>query len=126
MKVRNCFLRMGLAAFSLALLSGCAIGNQVGLVSQSHFDFPNSNVYPLGHVTGKATITSLFTPALITGDLKERAINDALAKNPEAELLVNYTENVKIVYFVILPIYIMDYEVEGTAAKMTVGKQHLT
>ncbi len=125
MKVRNCFLRMGLAALSLSLLSGCAIGNQVGLVSQSHFDFPNSNVYPLGHVSGKSSLATFFTPPLITGDLKERAINDALAKNPEAELLVNYTENVKIITFLILPLYVMNYEVEGTAAKMTVGKQHL-
>lgn len=100
------------------LLAGCTYTYLGQLDPQSHYDYPNSNVYPLGHATGQASATSFFTPPTVTSSLQYEAISRALEKQAGADLLVNAFHFVDLTYLGILPIYTITYRVEGTTAKM--------
>ena len=127
MRQINDWRKVGMGVSITLLVAGCTFGSTIGLVPQSHFDFPNSNIYPLNHVSGSATQFSMFVPPQLSADLKDRAISDALAESSEGELLVNYTETSKItvVPLLYLNLYFLTYKVEGTAARMVIGTQGL-
>lgn len=110
----------GLPMISLSslLLAGCTYTYVGQLDPQSHYDYPNSNVYPLGHATGQASETSFFMPPTVTSALQYEAISKALEQQAGADLLVNSFHFVDITSLPILPIYTLTYRVEGTAAKM--------
>lgn len=97
----------------------------VELAPQSHFDYPNSNVYPLGHVKGQSSTTSFFVPPDMPSSLKFEAVANALEQQPGADLLVNAFQFTDITQILMLPIYTVTYRVEGTAAKMSAGTQRL-
>ncbi|MFI3190278.1 hypothetical protein BCS42_06980 [Crenothrix sp. D3] len=107
------------------LLSGCTQTYVEQLAPQSHFDYPNSNVYPLGFVKGQASTTSFFTPSFKTSALEYEAVSNALAQKPGADMIVNSFRFTDVTQLLILPIYTVTYRVEGTAAKMTTGQQAL-
>jgi hypothetical protein len=113
---------LGLATLTLA---GCTQTFVEQLAPQSHFDYPNSNVYPLGHVKGQASATSFFTFPTVTSAMQYEAIAKALEQKPGADMIVNSFRFTDITQLLILPIYTVTYRVEGTAAKMTVGEQPL-
>jgi len=127
-------------ALSLSILTGCQnmrvkedvstapIGGYI--LPQTHYTYPNSNVTPLGPVKGRA---------MATGTLHDfpnisKAINDAINKairKSGGDLLINTTVGgnlntyskfeggkLKIRYEAFV-------EVQGTAAKMEIGKQKL-
>lgn len=108
-------------------LSGCTQTFVTGLTPQSHFDYPNSNVYPLGHVAGQVSKTSFFVPPDLPSSLQYEAITKALEQKPGADLLVNsiHFMDVTTIPLYMLNIYTVTYRVEGTAAKMTTGMQTL-
>lgn len=109
----------------LALFSaGCTQTFVTKLAPQSHFDYPNSNVYPLGHVQGQASKTSFFIPDQ-PSSLEYEAITKAMEQSPGAEMLVNSLHLMDVTQFLVLPIYTITYRVEGTAAKMKTGTQVL-
>jgi len=107
------------------VLAGCTTMNSVDLNPQSRFDYPNSNVYPLGKVVGKASTSSIFMPPFLSSEVEEAAIKNALAQKPGADLLINYTGIAKVTMVPFLSVYTLTYEVEGTAAKMNIGTQKL-
>ncbi|WP_347989657.1 hypothetical protein [Methylomonas sp. AM2-LC] len=107
------------------LASGCTQTYVAKLSPQSHFDYPNSNVYPQGHVEGQASKTSFFVPPDKPSSLEYEAVTKAIEKSPGADLLVNSLHFMDITQFLVLPIYTVTYRVEGTAAKMKVGTQVL-
>ncbi len=109
-----------LALFS----SGCTQTFVAKLAPQSHFDYPNSNIYPLGHVQGQASKTSFLTPDQ-PSSLEYEAITKAMEQSPGAEMLVNSLHFMDVTQFLVLPIYTITYRVEGTAAKMKTGTQVL-
>ena len=119
-------MKKSLVLCLLALLaSGCTQTYVTKLAPQSHFDYPSSNVYPLGHVEGQSSKTSFFVPPDQPSSLEFEAITNALKKQPGADMLVNTFHFMDITQFLILPIYTITYRVEGTAAKMTAGTQAL-
>ncbi len=93
--------------------------------AQSHFTYPNSNVKPLGHATGEASTTSLM-PDFNDPNLESEAISNALSSRG-GDVLINYNERqlVTMVPLLVITIYTTTVQVEGTAAKMTVGEQNL-
>lgn len=114
-------LFLGLGAVALM---GCTVIRDVQLLPQSHFTPPNANVEPIGVVTGEASSTGTqpdFSPSLV-----EKAYKQALSKKG-GDLLINVKFNraVKAVPILILNIYTTTVKIEGTAAKMTVGKQQI-
>lgn len=115
---------LGLVAL---LLSGCTQTFVKGLAPQSHFDYPNSNVYPLGHVTGQASKTNLSLSGMpdMPSSLEYEAIENALQQKPGADILINSFRFMDVTSLLILPIVTVTYRVEGTAAKMTTGHQAL-
>ena len=107
----------------MIFLSGCTSTYFTGYNPQSHFDYPNSNVLPMGKVVGEATTTSIFTPPYVDSDLTEQAIQNALQQKPGSDLLINYLTFQKRMD--ILFIHSLTLRVEGTAAKMEIGTQKL-
>jgi hypothetical protein len=107
------------------MVTGCTQTYVTKLAPQSHFDFPNSNVYPLGHVQGQASKTSFFVPPDTSSSLEFEAISHALEKSPGADLLVNTFHFMDLTQVLFLPIYTITYRVDGTAARMKVGTQAL-
>jgi hypothetical protein len=105
------------------LTIGCTQHFFTAFRPQSHFDYPNSNVIPLGRVTGEASYTTIFSMPFADSDLIKAAIKDALQKKPGADMLINYMEfQDRTDVFIV---HILTVRVEGTAVKMEIGKQKL-
>ena len=115
---------IGVFLFLIFTSTGCTIGTGALLEPQSHFDFPNSNIIPLGKVHGEASTTSIFIPNPMDADLQEEAIQNAL-RQKGGDILIDYTYSYKITSWVLLPIYTTTIEVDGTACKMEIGEQEL-
>jgi len=110
-----------LIAISIATVS-CTM-NSGSYGTNSHFSYPNSNVIPMRQV--KATTSKLsfiISPSFNDGEII-KLTQDAIAQQPEASLLLNYTLDTKITSF--LFVTKMDITIEGTAAKMNIGSQEL-
>lgn len=109
--------------FVMAFMFGCAQTFFTGFDTQSHFEYPNSNITPLGKAAGEASTTSLFTPPYKTAELEEEAINNAL-KQKGGDILINYMifEKKTSLLFIL---HTLTLRVEGTAAKMKIGTQKL-
>lgn len=115
---------VGVSVLVVLLLSiGCTQHYLVGFIPQSHFDYPNSNVIPIGRVVGEASVTKIFMPPFPTAELEEEAVQNAL-KQKGGDVLINYAkfqDMTTILGF----ISTLTIRVEGTAAKMEIGKQKL-
>lgn len=101
---------------------------------QSHFTFPNSNVIPIGTANGTASrIGDVDNFPDISGAISE-AMDKAIASKG-ADLLINANVNGTLTTittttqsgynFDISIEYKYDVVVQGTAARMTIGKQKL-
>lgn len=109
----------------LGSLEGCTVFGASWPFPQSHFDYPNSNITPLGRAQGEASTTSFFTPTLMDADLWEEAIQNAL-RQKGGDLLIDYALNIEIkMLWPYPPIYTTTFRTDGTAAKMEIGKQTL-
>lgn len=109
--------------FAVLFLTACT-NKSYTLNPQSHYDFPNSNIKPIANTSGTVSEISFLSPNL-SGELERIAIADALQKQADADILINFIGEKKITQFLILPIYSVTYTVRGTAAKMEIGKQYL-
>jgi len=104
-------------------LTGCT--HSIGFfLPNSKFVYPNSNVEPLGNVYATESWTGLFFPQPLGVEEINYVMNTAL-RQKGADLLINYKMTVSVTTFPIIPIYITDLTVMGTAAKMTIGRQEL-
>lgn len=119
-------MKKSLSLIMLSLIaSGCTQTYVAKLSPQSHFDYPNSNIYPLGHVQGQASKTSFFMPPDSPSSLEYEAITKAIEQSPGADMLVNTLHFKDFTQVLVLPIYTVTYRVEGTAARMKAGTQVL-
>ncbi|MFA6316733.1 MAG: hypothetical protein WC943_04885 [Elusimicrobiota bacterium] len=125
MKKANIFVALAAGALVSLAGTGCTVIHTSFPVAQSHFDYPNSNVTPLGHVKGTATASGLM-PTLQDADMEEKAIAAALAQKG-GDILVDYhmTTDVKMIPLLVINLYVTTLTVEGTAVKMEIGKQVL-
>ncbi len=117
-------MKMYLIGMASILLSACTTVSY-DLHPKSHYDYPNSNIKPLGEVVGKADRQISFIPPMrgANGEMERQAIEDALKTKSGADILINYIAETKATTF--LYIYILDYTVHGTAASMSIDKQKL-
>ena len=107
-------------------LSGCTVASSAWLWPQSHFDYPNSNVVPIGRVQAEVSGGMSLYPSAMDADLMEQVIQDAL-KQKGGDILLDYTLTtiIKMYPIVFLNLYETTYRVDGTAAKMEIGKKML-
>ena len=107
--------------------AGCSFVTDGRFVTHSQFVYPNSNVKVLGPVVARKFKVTPFVPLPINMKDMARTYNSALSKQAGANLLVNYTEDTSIVMIlaVLVPVYVVIYELKGDAAKMEVGEQEL-
>lgn len=115
-----------LALITATLFSGCTVAQFSRSGNQSHFDYPNSNVEPVGPVAVKASGPGGFgSPPFLTADEESALFDNAIGQVSGADMLINYSYLMKVKKLPILPIYFSDFELEATAAKATVGRQNL-
>lgn len=112
-----------LLSLSVLLMSGCTQTYLVKIDPQSHFDYPNSNIYPMGHVEGKISKTAFFAIPEISSAFQYEAISKALEKQPGSDLIINSVHMMDVTS--ILFFTTTTYRVEGTAARMKTGEQTL-
>lgn len=115
---------LGVLAVLVSCAAGCTAGSGFSLRPQSHFDYPNSNVVPLGRVQAEVSKTSLFFPQVLDADLQEEVIHKAL-KQKGGDILLDYVLKTEItmVPLVFLNFFTTTYKVDGTAARMKIGKR---
>jgi hypothetical protein len=105
-------------------ISGCS--TKMGAIGdKSHFTYPNSNVEPLGNVSVQISKTGIIFPKSFEKEDVREMFSKALSQKAGADLLINYKLDTKFTSWVILPVYTTTMTIEGTAAKMTVGKKEL-
>lgn len=119
-------MRYSIALLTLvftAFLMGCS--STIGTFTPStNFTYPNSNVRPLGHVKVSAKKEDFFFAPALTKDNVTDLMNDALAQQPGADMLVNYRLDTTYTMFPFY--YIQTITLEGTAVDMiTLGEQDL-
>lgn len=126
MKIMRSTTFIGILLCLAFAVAGCTIGTGAVLKPQSHFDFPNSNVIPLGKAHGKATSAPSLYPIVMDADLHEEAVQNAL-RQKGGDILIDYTYSYKITMFplMFLSVYTTTVTVDGTACKMEIGEQEL-
>lgn len=121
------FAKSGCKVFIIVLLaftfSGCTY--KIGqFMPNSHFAFPNSNVKPLGHVSAEVSKITICAPAMVDKEMIDEVMDKAL-KQKGGDLLINYKNTTSVTFFPSIPIFITRVRLEGTACKMTIGRQYL-
>jgi len=114
-----------LFALIAVIASSCA--TSVGsVVPSSHYVYPNSNVSPMGQTTATFSKMSILFPPKFTAQDSETLFNQALARYPGSDIVIDYKTDTKLTMFpILLTIWKLDITVTGTAAKMEVGKQDI-
>lgn len=129
------------AAFTLTVLGACGGGGggsrtQVTKsvstlrMSQSHFTFPNSNVIPLGSGKGAAKVHGDIYNFPDVGSATTNAMEQAI-KSKGGDLMINVMINTVTTTTTVISggdfsiSFDVDISVQGTVAKMEVGKQML-
>lgn len=129
------------AAFALTFLGACGGGaggsrTQVTKsvstlrMSQSHFTFPNSNVIPLGTGKGTAKVHGDIYNFPDVGSATTNAMEQAI-KSKGGDLMINVMINTVTTTTTVISggdfsiSFDVDITVQGTVAKMEVGKQML-
>jgi hypothetical protein len=113
------------ALVGVALLGviGCS-STGGGFMTHTTHAYPNSNIKPMGPTSADWSRFMVFMPASPNVDDLRKVYNDALAKVPGANIMIDFREDTTIT--IIPPLfYITKYRIEGEAAKMEVGKQEL-
>ena len=116
-----------LLCLSAFLMTGCTQTYLLKVDPQSHFDYPNSNIYPMGHVEGKVSKTSFGASVMGVADINSgmqyEAISKALEQKPGSDLIINSFHTLDVTSFLFFTT--TTYHVDGTAAKMKAGEQVL-
>ena len=128
MRVRMTLIAIASLAVVLPSL-GCAVGGGTRFSPESHFVFPNSNVKALGpvRVKVKSPPTLFVPPPVRTAETDKQLYDMAMRQQQGADLLIDYVVTTKITLLPIpyVSVYLTEHELEGTAAKMVIGKQRL-
>jgi hypothetical protein len=129
--MKSIVLACAVGACALTGLSGCVIPAGSSRVNSSHFVYPNSNVTAGQKTHGGATRLCgilFFSWNGFTPSATEDAYRSAIERT-SGDLLINASESRSQLILplgMILPLFSLCMtDVEGTAARMEVGKQEL-
>ncbi len=114
-------LNIILVLFLLTSLIGC-ISKFGDFEANSHFAYPNSNVKALGPVQASVSRYGFFLGVAMDKSFVTEVYNDALKKSG-GDLLIDYKFDTSTT--MIWPFSVTTLTVEGTAAKMVLGKKEL-
>ena len=123
-----CDFKAFLAVALVTFLSGCTLASFSRLGPQSCFVYPNSNVKALGPAhASAATDPSLVPQGLRESKMDRKLYTQALNSVEGANVITDYvvTARMKVIPLIYINLYWTQYELDGTAAKMEVGKQVL-
>lgn len=119
--------RLALAAAVVGLCGGCTSGYFYRIGPHSHFAYPNSNVKALGPVNVKTSgNASVFAPpSWMTSEIDLTMYNEGLSQVEGANMIVDYVRVTTLKQWPLLPIFWTEEQLEGTAARMEVGRREL-
>jgi len=125
MKISNRIFTLALVSTIAGLAgAGCSSVKYGGIRPNSQFVYPNSNVTPLGPTQVTKSRTWFFLRPSLSFEQVRGTYNQALAQVPGANLLIDYKEDTTVSsYFFFNTV---SYTLDGTAAKMEVGKKELS
>lgn len=121
-------MRPWILVVGFTLLTGCVLPSTAVMVPSSRFVYPNSNVMPLGEVHGsvhKLCGVFIVNWGAPDGDDQARASQEALDEAHGANVIIDMRVSSSI-FLVPYLFSICSTSIEGTAAKMEVGRQVLT
>lgn len=121
-------ISLSLASLGLAVfLGGCTVGQFHRLGPNSHFAYPNSNVKDLGPVSAKipGTASWLVFPSHMTAEIDQKIYDAAMQQVDGANTIIDYVRTTTIRVIPLLNIFWTSERIEGTAARMEIGRQHL-
>jgi hypothetical protein len=109
----------------LPLMTSSCTSTSNELDIQSKFAYPNGDYTSLGHVSAeKKYFSSSFTAPVMTREVFLDLQQQALAKQPGADFLVNYVVSSSVVQVSPIPVQWTTFRLEGTALKVVeVGGQ---
>lgn len=117
-------LKMFLCILCLTTVSACTT-KMGGFIDNSKFVYPNSNVTSMGHTSAKKTKFSVLIPPSWSKSDIDEMFAQALSRTPGADLLINYKSDTTTTFPLLPVVYWSTVEIEGTAAKMVIGKKEL-
>ena len=117
--------KLALSALMVCFLFGCTVksGN---FVDKSQFAYPNSNIKAMGPAGITKTKTSFLVPPQWTKEDVDELFAEALQKYPGADLMINYKADTSVTFPLVPIVWWTTIEIQGTAAKMTIGKKDLS
>lgn len=104
------------------LLSSCSI-TQGSVVPTSHYVYPNSNVTPLGHTSAEVKKFGFILPPRFRARDLDRLYGDAMSRHQGSDILIDSKVDSRNTFLFIF--HFMKVTIDGTAAKMEVGKQDI-
>jgi hypothetical protein len=114
-----------IAVAALLPLAACS-STQDHHVLSTRFAFPNSNVETLGHAAAEESVTTVMVPFMASPvsliEMRRRVLQKALDQY-QADLLIDSRWITKTTSFPFLPIATTTLRIEGTAARMNIGRQ---
>ncbi|MFA5865993.1 MAG: hypothetical protein WC975_15070 [Phycisphaerae bacterium] len=129
--MRKSLVQLLMVLLIACIVSGCAqtIGTFYRLGPQSHFVYPNSNIKDLGPVKVKmrgADKSDRF-PSFMTSEMDVSLYNEALKQVDGANIILDYVRKttIKMEPSLFGQKFQTEEELEGTAARMELGKQEL-
>lgn len=126
MKIYNSKMLLLMLLVPSLVLSSCTLARQCEIGAQSHFVPPNSNVKTLGPVAVNIRSGARFLTADIkTGKDDLDVYNRALAQVAESNVIVDYRRVTSLKYILLPLITWKETELNGTAAKIVMGRQRL-
>jgi len=121
--------RLAMLLIAPLLSTGCFVNASASVISSSKFVYPNSNVTPLTETSGSHAKLCGFIITWGGPDADDiaAASREAIAKVQGADLLIDAHADNFMMSGPIYPLFsYCSVHVNGTAAKMEVGKQDLT
>jgi hypothetical protein len=112
-----------LLLFISILFMSCSKTYYVGRIPSFQFTYPNANVTPLNKVRGEAKKTMFLGTPFVTSSLQQQALQNALSKSSDGDILINVDVYQKQTNLMI--VNTIKLIVEGTAAKQEIGKQEI-
>lgn len=110
------------AGFLMLAVAGCTT-RYGGIVPNSAFAYPNSNVTAMGPVKASVSKTMFFIPPSFQMKDIQATYDAALKQVPGANVIINYKEDSALTTFMMFNT--ITYSIDGTAAKMDVGMKDI-
>jgi len=107
-----------IAALLGAILISACTTKASDLVTQDRFAFPQGDYEHRGHVFSERKYTKFLTAPEFTREVFLDLQQDALSRQPDADIIVNYLISSSVFQPPLVPFYMATFRLEGDAMKL--------